>query len=140
MSFTFPGQQTVTKADPAVRQQGRTVEVRPAATQAALAPGAARKVALAGRYTGTNPLPVEFRLGDAACRVQVSGVAGSVPATAPATKAPAKPTKKKATVAKAGSGSSGTSGGSGSGGGSKAKAEKPAKPGKAKGADKGKGQ
>ncbi|MFF3864531.1 protein kinase [Micromonospora sp. NPDC001898] len=143
MSFTFPGQQTVTKADPAVRQQGRTVEVRPAATQAALAPGAARKVALSGRYTGANPLPVEFRLGDTACRVQVSGVAGSLPTTVPTTKAPTKLTKQKATVAKAGSGSSGSSAGGGSGGGSKAKpakAEKPAKPGKAKGADKGKGQ
>ncbi|MCX4469878.1 protein kinase [Micromonospora sp. NBC_01655] len=133
MSFTFPGQQTVTKADPSVHQQGRTVEVRPAATQGALAPGAARKVALTGRYTGANPLPVEFRLGDTTCRVQVSGVAGSVPKAAPTPKAPVKTTTKKATVARAGSGSSGGGGSaSGSGSKSKAKAEKPAKPGKAK--------
>ncbi|WFE58145.1 serine/threonine-protein kinase [Micromonospora sp. WMMD712] len=120
MSFAFPGQQTVTKTDPAVRQQGRTVEVRPAAGQPALAPGAARKVALTGRYTGTNPLPLEFRLGDAECRVRVSGVAGTVPTvkpTAKPTKAPAKPTTKKATVAKAGGP-----------GGAKAQPDKPDKP------------
>ncbi|EEP71853.1 serine/threonine protein kinase [Micromonospora sp. ATCC 39149] len=133
MSFAFPGQQTVTKTDPAVRQQGRTVEVRPAAGQPALAPGAARKVALTGRYTGTNPLPLEFRLGDAECRVRVSGVAGTVPTTKPTAKAPAKPSTKKATVAKAGS-----SGGSGSGGGSKAQPDKPEKPGR--GGKQGKGK
>ncbi|MFE9184631.1 protein kinase [Micromonospora haikouensis] len=128
MSFAFPGQQTVTKTDPAVRQQGRTVEVRPAAGQPALAPGAARKVALTGRYTGTNPLPLEFRLGDAECRVRVSGVAGTVPTTKPAakpTKAPAKPTTKKATVAKAGGPGGGAN--SGSGGGAKAQPDKPDK-------------
>ncbi|MDG4815587.1 serine/threonine-protein kinase [Micromonospora sp. WMMD956] len=129
MSFAFPGQQTVTKTDPAVRQQGRTVEVRPAAGQPALAPGAARKVALTGRYTGTNPLPLEFRLGDAECRVRVSGVAGTVPTvkpTAKPTKAPAKPTTKKATVAKAGGPGGGNSG---AGGGAKAQPDKPSKPG-----------
>ncbi|MFG1898956.1 protein kinase domain-containing protein [Micromonospora carbonacea] len=129
MSFAFPGQQTVTKTDPAVRQQGRTVEVRPAAGQPALAPGAARKVALTGRYTGTNPLPLEFRLGDAECRVRVSGVAGTVPTvkpTAKPTKAPAKPTTKKATVAKAGGPGGGNSG---AGGGAKAQPDKPPKPG-----------
>ncbi|MFI7432958.1 protein kinase domain-containing protein [Micromonospora haikouensis] len=134
MSFAFPGQQTVTKTDPAVRQQGRTVEVRPAAGQPALAPGAARKVALTGRYTGTNPLPLEFRLGDAECRVRVSGVAGAAPTakpTAKPTKAPAKPTTKKATVAKAGGP------GSGAGGGAKAQPNKPPKPGRP-GKDKGK--
>ncbi|MER7269671.1 serine/threonine-protein kinase [Micromonospora carbonacea] len=130
MSFAFPGQQTVTKTDPAVRQQGRTVEVRPAAGQPALAPGAARKVALTGRYTGTNPLPLEFRLGDAECRVRVSGVAGTVPTvkpTAKPTKAPAKPTTKKATVAKAGGPGGGNSG---AGGGAKAQPDKPDKPSK----------
>ncbi|MFF3851820.1 protein kinase [Micromonospora sp. NPDC002575] len=135
MSFAFPGQQTVTKTDPAVRQQGRTVEVRPAAGQPALAPGAARKVALTGRYTGANPLPLEFRLGDAECRVRVSGVAGTVPTakpTAKPTKTPAKPTTKKATVAKAGS-----AGGSGSGGGEKAQPDKPSKPDKPDKPDKG---
>ncbi|MFC8847785.1 MULTISPECIES: protein kinase [unclassified Micromonospora] len=153
MSFAFPGQQTVTKTDPAVRQQGRTVEVRPAAGQPALAPGTARKVALTGRYTGTNPLPLEFRLGDAECLVRVSGVAGTVSTTKPTTKprtkptkAPAKPTTKKATVAKAGSlagsagGGSADNGGadsggadSGSGGGAKAQPDKPGKGGKGKG-------
>jgi serine/threonine-protein kinase len=145
MSFAFPGQQTVTKADPAVRQQGRTVEVRPAGAQATLGPGAARKLALTGKYTGANPLPVEFRLGDAACKVRVSGVAGSVPKTKPS----AKPTTKKATVAKGASGGSGGSsgasaakgpgGGPGGTGGTKAKPDKPEK-GKGVGKDKGKGR
>ena len=56
-------------------------------------PGAAEKVTLTGKYSGANPLPVEFRLGDAACGVRVSGVAGSAPSTprrasATTTKAP----------------------------------------------------
>lgn len=91
MSFTFPGRQTVTKAQPAVHQQGRTVLLQPPATDAALAPGASKKVSLTGSYTGANPLPVEFKLGDSTCGVQVAGVAGSVPTTKAPTKAAAAP-------------------------------------------------
>ncbi|MFF5053620.1 serine/threonine-protein kinase [Micromonospora sp. NPDC000663] len=88
MSFTFPGQQAVTKAEPtSVRQEGNTVLIRPAAQRSTLAPGAAEKVTLTGTYSGANPLPVEFRVGDSTCGVRVSGVAGSAPSTAPATKA-----------------------------------------------------
>nr|WP_281292089.1 serine/threonine-protein kinase [Micromonospora olivasterospora] len=138
MSFTFPGRQTVTKADPAVRQQGRTVEVRPAAQPGALAPGASQKVALTGTYTGANPLPVEFRLGGATCGVQVSGVAGSMPTTAPPpAKAPPAPAPKKTTTVKAG-GSAGKGGSNG-----EAKSGKSGKSGKGKGSgggDKGKAQ
>lgn len=124
MSFTFPAGQTITSADPTVRQQGRTVEVRPAAQSGALAPGASQKLALTGAYTGTNPLPVEFRLGGVRCGVRVSGVAGSAPATAAPTKAPPKPApKKKSSTVKAG--------GSGARGGAKTKAEKRGKGGKA---------
>ncbi|WP_319459917.1 serine/threonine-protein kinase [Micromonospora sp. RTP1Z1] len=127
MSFTFPGRQTVTKAAPsAIRQQGRTVLVTPASADKSLAPGASEKVALTGRYTGTNPLPVEFKLGDAACGVQVSGVAGTRPTT--------KPPAAKASTTKARGGSSGGS----SGGGSKARQDKPSK-GKGSGDDEGKG-
>ncbi|WP_435208145.1 serine/threonine-protein kinase [Micromonospora sp. bgisy143] len=99
MSFTFPGQQKVTKAEPApAQQQGGAVQIRPAAQRTTLAPGAAEKLTLAGTYTGANPLPVEFRLGDATCGVRVSGVAGSTPSTAPATKAaPTKAPPKKTT-------------------------------------------
>ncbi|MEU3456206.1 serine/threonine-protein kinase [Micromonospora sp. NPDC006766] len=97
MSFTFPGRQTVTKAQPAVRQQGRTVQLQAPAADAVLAPGASKKVSLTGRYTGGNPLPVEFKVGGTTCGVQVSGVAGSTPAKAPAAKAPA----SKAPAAKA---------------------------------------
>ncbi|TDB75905.1 serine/threonine-protein kinase [Micromonospora sp. KC723] len=122
--FVFPGGQTVTRASPAVaRQQGRTVVVQPAPGRPALAPGASEKVALNGRYTGANPLPVQFHVGETACAVQVSGVAGSapppVPATAPA-KAPATSTAKKAS---AGGGATATSQ-KGSGGGAKAKSGK----------------
>jgi serine/threonine protein kinase len=99
MNFTFPGQQKVTKAEPApAQQQGGAVQIRPAAQRTTLAPGAAEKLTLAGTYTGANPLPVEFRLGDATCGVRVSGVAGSTPSTAPAVKAaPTKAPPKKTT-------------------------------------------
>ncbi|MGC4772094.1 protein kinase domain-containing protein [Micromonospora sp. DT44] len=99
MSFTFPGQQKVTKAEPApAQQQGGAVQIRPVAQGKTLAPGAAEKLTLAGTYTGANPLPVEFRLGDATCGVRVSGVAGSIPSTAPAVKvAPTKAAPKKTT-------------------------------------------
>ncbi|WP_410814398.1 serine/threonine-protein kinase [Micromonospora sp. 067-2] len=150
MSFTFPGQQTVTKAEPtAVHQQGRTVLIRPAAARTTLAPGAAEKLTLAGSYRGANPLPVEFRLGESTCGVHVSGVAGSAPPTAPPAattthpKAPAKAPVKAATGGGSTSGGSG-SGGSASGGGTtKGKPEKPEKhekPGKDKGSGGGSGK
>ncbi|QOC95139.1 serine/threonine-protein kinase [Micromonospora craniellae] len=143
MSFTFPGQQKVTKASPAaVRQQGRSVAVQPAPQKPALAPGGTEKLSLTGSYSGPNVLPVEFRVGAARCGVQVSGVAGSVPA----------PTKtvKATTTSKTGSGGSGGTkvkagqddkkpagkksksgkgNGPGKGSGSGEKQPKPAKPG-----------
>ncbi|MEG3634266.1 serine/threonine-protein kinase [Micromonospora palythoicola] len=101
MSFAFPGEQQVTTATPApVRQQGRSVAVQAVPQRPALAPGATEKLNLTGRYTGTNPLPVEFRVGTAICGVQVSGVAGTAPA--PTRSAPAKTVK--ASAGKAGSG------------------------------------
>ncbi|TDB72028.1 serine/threonine-protein kinase [Micromonospora sp. KC721] len=128
MRFAFPGGQTVTKASPAVaKQQGRTVVVQPAPGRAALAPGASEQVALSGRYTGTNPLPVQFHVGETPCAVQVSGVAGSAP-PAPAAKPPAKSAVKKAS---AGDGAAATSP-KGPGGGAKAKPKKgPGEPKKA---------
>jgi serine/threonine-protein kinase len=84
MRFTLPGDQTVAGQDPTlVRQQGQTVEVHPAAGRATLAPGAAEKIALTGRYAGSNPLPVRFQLGTETCEVQVAGVAGSSPTPLP---------------------------------------------------------
>ncbi|NES30623.1 protein kinase [Micromonospora terminaliae] len=95
MSFTFPGQQKVGTGQPAVRQQGNDVLLRAPATDAALAPGASKKVSLTGSYTGANPLPVEFKVDGSTCGVQVSGVAGSAPTTAPPPVAPpAKPAAK----------------------------------------------
>ncbi|MGI5524068.1 protein kinase domain-containing protein [Micromonospora sp. CA-259024] len=120
MSFTFPGQQAVTKAEPTpVQQQGSTVLVRPAAQRTTLAPGAAEKVTLMGTYNGVNPLPVEFRLGEATCGVRVSGVAGSAPSTAPPSKAATTKAPPKATTGRGGSGPGG--------GAAKAKPPKPAK-------------
>lgn len=100
MNFTFPGKQTVTTAQPTARQVGRTVSIAAPATDPALAPGASTKLTLAGRYTGSNTLPVEFTLGDSTCGVQVSGIAGSAPTTAPPVKTPVKPATK--TTAKSG--------------------------------------
>ncbi|WP_455429937.1 serine/threonine-protein kinase [Micromonospora sediminimaris] len=135
MSFAFPGEQQVTDATPVpVRQQGRSVAVQPVPQRPALAPGATEKVNLTGRYSGTNPLPVEFRIGTAVCGVQVSGVAGTAPTTKPAPTKSATAKTVKATAGKAGSGDS------------KPKAKKPkaekAKPddGKAKGKGGGKPQ
>ncbi|RLP99379.1 serine/threonine protein kinase [Micromonospora sp. BL1] len=94
MNFTFPGKQTVTTSQPTARQAGRTVSIAAPATDPALAPGASTKLTLAGRYTGSNTLPVEFTLGDSTCGVQVSGIAGSAPTTAPPVKTPVKPATK----------------------------------------------
>ncbi|NJC16104.1 serine/threonine-protein kinase [Micromonospora profundi] len=131
MSFTFPGQQKVTKAEPApVRQDGGEVQIRPAEQSTSLAPGAAEKVTLTGSYSGSNPLPVEFRLGDAPCGVRVSGVAGTAPAVVPPSKAPAPkattktPAKTTNTAPKA----------------PKKAAPKPEKPGKGKGPGGGPGK
>ncbi|MBQ1026972.1 serine/threonine-protein kinase [Micromonospora sp. C95] len=107
MSFAFPGEQQVTAATPVpVRQQGRSVAVQPVPQRPALAPGATEKLNLTGRYTGTNPLPVEFRLGTAVCGVQVSGVAGTAPSTKPAPTRSAPAKTVKASAGKAGSGDS----------------------------------
>ncbi|MFI6256126.1 protein kinase [Micromonospora zamorensis] len=140
MSFTFPGQQTVTKAEPApVQQQGNTVLVRPVAERTTLAPGAAEKLTLSGTYSGANQLPVEFRLGDVACGVRVSGVAGSTPSTAPAsTAATTTKTQPKAPPKAATAGGGPGSGGPNSGSG--ATKAKPDKPGKGKGPGGGPGK
>ncbi|MEV2239129.1 serine/threonine-protein kinase [Micromonospora sp. NPDC049891] len=136
MSFAFPGEQEVTAATPApVRQQGRAVAVQPAPQRPALAPGATEKLNLTGRYTGTNPLPVEFRVGTAVCGVRVSGVAGTTPTTKPAPTKSAPAKTVKATAGKAGSGGSGETKPKAK----KSKAEKP-KPDDGKGKGKGGGK
>ncbi|MEU4566622.1 serine/threonine-protein kinase [Micromonospora sp. NPDC023956] len=123
MRFTLPGDQTVTGPHPTtVRQQGRTVEVHSAAGQATLAPGAAAKVALTGRYVGANPLPVRFQIGTETCEVQVAGVAGSpTPLPAPvgtssgATRTGGSPTTSGTTPRTGGSDDDGDGGGKGKG-------------------------
>ncbi|MGK5444597.1 serine/threonine-protein kinase [Micromonospora sp. URMC 105] len=139
MSFAFPGQQTVTTAGPTVRQEGKMVRVTPATGRESLAPGASEKIALSGRYTGGNPLPLEFKIGENACGVRVSGVAGMTPGAAPATKAPTtKAPTVKAPPIKAWSKSTATSSGSGASGSTKAKSGSSGK-GKGSGDGKGKG-
>ncbi|MFE2615925.1 serine/threonine-protein kinase [Micromonospora chalcea] len=94
MNFTFPGKQTVTTSKPLARQAGRTVSIPAPTATPALAPGASAKLTLAGRYTGSNTLPVAFTVGGKSCDVQVSGIAGSAPTTAPPVKTPVKPPTK----------------------------------------------
>ncbi|RKR91559.1 serine/threonine-protein kinase [Micromonospora pisi] len=82
LTFDFPAEQTVTGAGAAQWQQrDRGVVLHPA-DAGELTPGSAATVRLTGTYTGTNPLPVQFRLGDAACAAQVSGIAGTSPPAA----------------------------------------------------------
>ncbi|MET7751029.1 serine/threonine-protein kinase [Micromonospora sp. NPDC005367] len=134
MSFAFPGEQTVTRVTPAsATQQGRVVVVRPPAARPALAPGAAEKVSLTGRYTGANPLPVSFSIGGESCGVQVSGVAGRAPTPAapnsPAvTKSPVKASTSKTTTRKATTNSRAAAPGPHGGPAPKPKPDKPKKP------------
>ncbi|MGW0435405.1 protein kinase domain-containing protein [Micromonospora sp. NPDC003197] len=77
LTFSFPGNQAITKGDSGRwEQRGRQVVIRPTAGQFELAPGDSTALGLTGEYAGGNPLPVEFRLGDTTCGVQVLGVAG----------------------------------------------------------------
>ncbi|MBF9128280.1 protein kinase [Plantactinospora sp. S1510] len=79
LNFAFPGDQ-VLKANPSPgsRQEGRNVVLRPAedGPEAVLPAGGVARFNLVGTHGGANPLPVAFTLGDSACSVQVSGVAG----------------------------------------------------------------
>ncbi|MEO3924105.1 protein kinase [Micromonosporaceae bacterium B7E4] len=78
LRFAFPGEQVLTRnPSPESDQQGREVLLRPAAgPEATLPAGGAVRFGLAGSHAGSNPLPVEFRLGETACAVRVSGVPG----------------------------------------------------------------
>ncbi|MFI9525327.1 serine/threonine-protein kinase [Micromonospora rosaria] len=120
VQFAFPAEQTLTKPAATVRQQGRSVVVRPAADRAQVAPGGSATVALTGRYTGVNPLPVEFRVGETTCGVQVAGVAGTASPTAKPSKAASKagkPAPSKAGGGKAGGGKAAAKAGGGKAGG-----------------------
>ncbi|GIG89784.1 protein kinase domain-containing protein [Plantactinospora endophytica] len=77
LRFTFPGEQMLTRdPSPESRQQGRDVLLRPAGSETALPAGGAVRFGLVGSHAGSNPLPVEFRLGETACAARVSGVPG----------------------------------------------------------------
>ncbi|WP_422773055.1 protein kinase domain-containing protein [Plantactinospora sp. WMMC1484] len=68
---------------PESRQQGRDVLIRPAdGAETALPAGSAVQLTLIGNHPGSNPLPVDFTLGDTACAVRVSGVPGDSGGTA----------------------------------------------------------
>jgi serine/threonine-protein kinase len=76
LTFAFPGdQQVVRGAGVRWRQAGQSVLVQPS-TDAALVPGRSAPMRFSGRYAGANPLPVEFKLNDAACAIRVAGIAG----------------------------------------------------------------
>ncbi|MEQ4301754.1 protein kinase [Plantactinospora sp. B6F1] len=84
LHFAFPGEQVLTRnPSPASRQQGRDVLLRPASGPEAILPaGGAVRFGLAGNHSGSNPLPVEFRLGETTCAARVSGVPGETGGTA----------------------------------------------------------
>ncbi|MGX7676552.1 protein kinase domain-containing protein [Plantactinospora sp. DSM 117369] len=78
LRFAFPGEQVLTRnPSPESRQHGREVLLRPATgPEATLPAGGAVRFGLAGSHAGSNPLPVEFRLGETACAARVSSVPG----------------------------------------------------------------
>ncbi|MFY1673422.1 protein kinase domain-containing protein [Plantactinospora sp. WMMB334] len=91
LRFEFPGEQVLTRdvqaptgqPSPESGQQGRGVLIRPAeGAEATLPAGSAVQLTLTGNHPGSNPLPVDFTLGDTACAVRVSGVPGDSGGTA----------------------------------------------------------
>ncbi|AVT32528.1 serine/threonine protein kinase [Plantactinospora sp. BC1] len=99
LRFAFPAEQVLTRhPSPESRQQGREVLLRPASgPETTLPAGGATRFGLVGSHAGSNPLPVEFRLGETACAARVSTVpgetggaaaGGAVGAVAPATPPP----------------------------------------------------
>jgi serine/threonine-protein kinase len=81
LRFDFPADQQLTGGSGAGwSQSGRTVTAH---ATGVLAPGATATISMTGGYQGTNPIPTEFTLGDAACRAVVSG-ATAVPVGLPA--------------------------------------------------------
>ncbi|MFY1688108.1 protein kinase domain-containing protein [Plantactinospora sp. WMMB782] len=84
LRFAFPAEQVLTREpSPGSRQQGRDVLLRPAdGAGSALPAGGAVRFGLVGEHDGSNPLPVEFRLGEHACAARVSSVPGETGGTA----------------------------------------------------------
>jgi serine/threonine-protein kinase len=83
LRFDFPGDQKLTGGSGAAwSQSGRTVTAHGTGN---LAPGATATASITGGYQGSNPIPTEFALSDAACRAMVSGAA-AVPVSLPANK------------------------------------------------------
>ncbi|MEV4410791.1 protein kinase [Catellatospora sp. NPDC049609] len=86
ISFDLPGGQRIDEGTP-WRQTGRTVT---AAEAAALRPGAATTLPVAGSYQRTNPLPTAFRLDGQPCAVTLLGISGA-PISPPASGDPTQP-------------------------------------------------
>ncbi|NJC66875.1 protein kinase [Planosporangium flavigriseum] len=98
LRFDFPADQKVTGGTGAAwTQSGPSVTARGTGT---LAPAATATVSLTGGYQGSNPIPTDFTLNDAACRATVTG-AVAVPVVLPGTK----PADAKAAGTGAGTGS-----------------------------------
>jgi serine/threonine-protein kinase len=80
LSFEFPGQQRVARAD-GWTQSGRVV--RSPAGAVALASQASVTLHLTGTHPHDNPLPTRFVLDGASCAAQVSGVRSTAEAATP---------------------------------------------------------
>jgi len=77
LTFTFPGDQTITQSGSGVwEQRGREVVIRPPAGED-LAPEASASIRLTGRHQGDNRLPVTFHLNGSTCEVQLTAVPAS---------------------------------------------------------------
>jgi endo-1,4-beta-xylanase len=70
LTWTFPGNQTITSAwNTVATQSGQAVTARDAGWNAAIPPGGTASFGFQATYGGTNPPPTAFRLGGTACTV-----------------------------------------------------------------------
>ncbi|GIF65695.1 serine/threonine protein kinase [Asanoa ishikariensis] len=105
LTFTFPGDQKLTRAGSAkVDQQGSAVVLRPAASTEVPVGGSAG-MRLTGSYARSNAFPVEFRLDGEFCAPRLSTVTTTTPTTKTQTaktavRKPAAPSKPKPPKAK----------------------------------------
>ena len=128
LTFTFPADQHIQQlAGGRWTQSGRTVQIRPAADDARVAPHANVVLTVTGTYRGSNPPPTAFVVNGMPCAVRVatptltaastrpvmdgaSGATGGTPATRPAGAAATDPGSRDGAQA-GGPGPTGTTGG-----------------------------
>lgn len=143
LTFVFPGDQALLGASsPDSRQEGREVRLRPlpGGPESTLSAGGTARFSLRATYAGANPVPVEFRLNDTPCLVQISPGSGDSGGIAAGAEAGMLPPLSSPGVDQHGSGSgSGADGRGGSGSGTPKGPDKPKDPDKPKGPEKPKG-